>query len=40
MNAMNYIECDIPEGMVLTEWRNMKRAPKRRMFPRLGLRFA
>jgi hypothetical protein len=40
MTTMIYIESDVPEGMVLKDWRRMKRAPKRRMFPRLGLRFA
>ena len=27
MTAMNYIECDLPEGMVLAEWRRARRRP-------------
>ena len=42
MTGMNYIESDVPEGMVLTEWRRARgrRRPRRRMTPRLRLRLA
>ena len=42
MTAMNYIECDLPEGMVLAEWRRAKAAARRRArrAPRWRLRLA
>ena len=42
MTAMNYIECDLPEGMVLAEWRRAKAAARRRArrTPRWRLRLA
>jgi hypothetical protein len=42
MTGMNYIESDVPEGMVLTEWRRARgrRRARRRMTPRLRLRLA
>jgi hypothetical protein len=33
MGGMNYVECDVPEGMTLIQWRRLHRlasAPKRR----------
>jgi hypothetical protein len=42
MTTMNYIESDLPEGMVLAEWRRKRAAAKRqsRRTPRFRLRFA
>jgi hypothetical protein len=41
MTGMNYIECDVPEGMVLTEWRRARgTSRRRRRVPRMRLRFA
>jgi hypothetical protein len=42
MTGMNYIECDVPDGMVLTEWRRKRAAARRkvRRTPRLRLRLA
>jgi hypothetical protein len=41
MTGMNSIECDVPDGMALSEWRRGRGASRRRRwFPRLGLRFA
>jgi hypothetical protein len=41
MNGMNYIECDVPDGMVLAEWRRARaRRKNRRRVPRLRLRLA
>lgn len=42
MTTMNYIETDLPEGMVLAEWRRKRAAARRasRRTPRLRLRFA
>ena len=41
MNGMNYIECDVPEGMVLAEWRRARARRKHsRRMPRLRLRLA
>jgi hypothetical protein len=42
MTAMNYIETDLPEGMVLAEWRRAKAAARRkvRRTPRWRLRLA
>ena len=42
MNGMNYIECDLPDGMVLTEWRRARAAARRkaRRAPRWRLRLA
>ena len=42
MTAMNYIECDVPDGMVLAEWRRQARAARRkvRRTPRFRLRLA
>jgi hypothetical protein len=42
MTAMNYIECDMPENMVLAEWRRKRAAARRRVrrTPRLRLRLA
>jgi hypothetical protein len=42
MTAMNYIETDLPEGMVLAEWRRAKAAARRkvRRAPRWRLRLA
>jgi hypothetical protein len=33
MGGMNYVECDVPDGMTLIQWRRLHRpasAPKRR----------
>jgi hypothetical protein len=41
MTDMNYIDCDVPDGMTLAEWRRVRsprRAPRR--MPRLRIRFA
>jgi hypothetical protein len=42
MTGMNYIECDVPDGMVLAEWRRKRAAARRRVrrTPRLRLRLA
>ena len=42
MTGMNYIETDLPEGMVLAEWRRAKAAARRkaRRAPRWRLRLA
>ena len=42
MTGMNYIETDLPEGMVLTEWRRKRATARRRLrrTPRLRLRLA
>jgi hypothetical protein len=42
MTGMNYIETDLPEGMVLAEWRRAKAAARRkvRSTPRWRLRLA
>ena len=42
MTAMNYIESDVPENMVLAEWRRKRAAARRRVrrTPRLRLRLA
>jgi hypothetical protein len=42
MTGMNYIETDLPEGMVLAEWRRAKAAARRkvRRTPRWRLRLA
>jgi hypothetical protein len=42
MTAMNYIETELPEGMVLAEWRRAKAAARRkvRRTPRWRLRLA
>jgi len=41
MNAMNYIETDVPAGMVLAEWRRARaRRKAARRIPRLRLRLA
>ena len=42
MTTMNYIETDLPEGMVLAEWRRKRAAARRRIrrTPRLSLRLA
>jgi hypothetical protein len=41
MTGMNYIECDVPDGMVLAEWRRARaRRKHRRRMPRLRLRLA
>jgi hypothetical protein len=42
MTVMNYIETDLPEGMVLAEWRRAKAAARRkvRRTPRWRLRLA
>ena len=37
MTAMNYIECDLPEGMVLAEWRRAKRRRPPQGPPRAAL---
>jgi hypothetical protein len=39
---MNYIECDVPDGMALAEWRRKRAAARRkvRRTPRLRLRLA
>ena len=34
-----YVECDIPEGMTLDEWRCRGRVPARRRRPKLFRRF-
>ena len=31
MTAMNYIETELPEGMVLAEWRRAKAAARRKV---------
>lgn len=41
MTGMNYIESDVPDGMVLAEWRRARsRRKSRRRIPRLRLRLA
>jgi hypothetical protein len=41
MTAISYIESDVPEGMVLAEWRRARaRRKARRRMPRLRLRLA
>jgi hypothetical protein len=41
MTGMNYIESDVPEGMVLAEWRRARaRRKAARRIPRLRLRLA
>jgi hypothetical protein len=42
MTGMNYIETELPEGMVLAEWRRAKAAARRkvRRTPRWRLRLA
>lgn len=41
MQGMNYIETDLPEGMVLAEWRRKRAAARRKArTPRLRLRLA
>jgi hypothetical protein len=42
MTGMNYIETDLPEGMVLAEWRRARAAARRkvRRTPRWRLRLA
>ena len=41
MTGMNYIESDVPDGMVLAEWRRARaRRKARRRIPRLRLRLA
>jgi hypothetical protein len=42
MTRMNYIESDVPENMVLAEWRRKRAAARRRVrrTPRLRLRLA
>jgi hypothetical protein len=41
MNAMNYIESDLPDGMFLAEWRRARaRRKAARRVPRLRLRLA
>ena len=41
MTTMNYIECDVPDGMVLAEWRRQReRRRKVRRTPRFRLRLA
>jgi hypothetical protein len=41
MTAMNYIETDVPDGMVLAEWRRARaRRKAARRIPRLRLRLA
>ena len=41
MTGMNYIESDIPDGMVLAEWRRARARRKAvRRIPRLRLRLA
>ena len=41
MTGMNYIESDLPDGMVLAEWRRARaRRKAARRIPRLRLRLA
>jgi hypothetical protein len=41
MTGMNYIETDVPDGMVLAEWRRARaRRKAARRIPRLRLRLA
>jgi hypothetical protein len=42
MTGMNYIECDLADGMLLAEWRRERAARRRkvRRTPRLRLRLA
>ena len=42
MTAMNYIESEVPENMVLAEWRRKRAAARRRVrrTPRFRLRLA
>ena len=41
MTAMNYIETDVPDGMVLADWRRARaRRKASRRIPRLRLRLA
>jgi len=40
MTGMNYIECDVPEGMNLVEWRRSRSSRRARRRPRLRLRLA
>ena len=37
---MNYVECDLGEGVELVTWARERRAPRRRRFGALRLRFA
>jgi hypothetical protein len=37
---MNYVEADLGEGVALVAWARERRAPRRRRFPSLRLRFA
>ena len=42
-HAMNYLECDIPAGITIAQWRRDRRVPARpallpRLRARLGLR--
>ncbi len=38
MTGMNYIECDIPEGATLKEWRRAKAEKPKRTFKLPSLR--
>jgi hypothetical protein len=41
MTAIDYIECDVPEGMALAEWRRARARRKQpRRIPRLRIRLA
>jgi hypothetical protein len=37
---MNYIECDLDDGVELVAWARSRRAPRRRLFGALRLRVA
>jgi hypothetical protein len=37
---MNYVEADLDEGVMLVAWARERRAPRRRRFASLRLRFA
>jgi hypothetical protein len=37
---MNYVECDLGEGVELVAWARQHRAPRRRWFASFRLRFA
>ena len=37
---MNYVEADLDEGVQLVAWARERRAPRRRRFASLRLRFA
>jgi hypothetical protein len=37
---MNYVEADLAEGVALVAWARERRAPRRRRFASLRLRFA